>query len=257
MTAVEPAGTQSLPMPRTASELMARSRAHVPHASPYHLRRERLAGLLASSTAPLALLSAPAGSGKTALAVEWAQLLGDTREVVWVSCRSADVDPWADVLRRTGSADGVQPALRSSRWCGAALHERVEQVVEAIGRSPVPWTVFLDGYDLRSAEAAEELDLLLTYAGDALQVVLTTRADPVLPLHRYRLAGALLEVRAAGPGVHRRGGRCAAAGRWRRARPRRPARAQRAAGGAGPPASGSRSRRWPGTRPRASWCRVR
>ena len=90
---------------------------------------------------------------------------------------------------------GLPPA--ASLGVPAGVHERVEQVVEAAGRSPVPWTVFLDGYDLRSAEAAEELDLLLTYAGDALQVVLTTRADPVLPLHRYRLGGALLEVRAA------------------------------------------------------------
>lgn len=195
MTAVE---ARSWPLPRTGSELMARSRSQVPHASPYHLRRERLSELLASSTAPLALLSAPAGSGKTALAVEWAHRLGDTREVVWVSCHSGEVDPWDDVVRRAGGADvsGLLSGSQLRRPTG--VHERVEQVVEAIGRSPAPWTVFLDGYDLRSTEAAEELDLLLTYAGDALQVVLTTRADPVLPLHRYRLAGALLEVRAAG-----------------------------------------------------------
>ena len=255
MTAVEPAETRSLPMPRTASELMARSRAHVPHASPYHLRRERLAGLLASSTAPLALLSAPAGSGKTALAVEWAQRLGDTREVVWVSCRGGDVDPWADVLRRTGSGDGAgllsgHPLVRND------VRDRVEQVVEAVGRSPVPWTVFLDGYDLRSAEAAEELDLLLTYAGDALQVVLTTRADPVLPLHRYRLAGALLEVRAADLAFSdAEAGALLRAGGVELGPDDLHALNERLAGG--PPGSGSRSRRWPGTRPHASWCRVR
>jgi LuxR family maltose regulon positive regulatory protein len=187
MTAVDArAATGSLPSPRTASELMARSRSHVPPAPAHHLSRARLSGLLAASTAPLALLSAPAGSGKTALAVEWAHSLGADREVVWVSCHVGDVDPWADVLRRTGTGD-----------VDGGRHDRVEQVVEAAGRSPVPWTVFLDGYDVRSPEAAEELDLLLTYAGDALQVVLTTRADPVLPLHRYRLSGRLLEVRAA------------------------------------------------------------
>ena len=197
MTVLEPrAATRSLPIPRTASELMARTRSRVPHASPYHLSRERLSGLLASTTAPLVLLSAPAGSGKTALAVEWAHRLGDTREVVWVSCHSGDVDPWADVVRRTGGdvaelLSGAPPRRRGG------FNERVAQVVEAVGRSPVPWTVFLDGYDLCTAEAAEELDLLLMYAGGALQVVLTTRSDPVLPLHRYRLAGALLEVRAA------------------------------------------------------------
>ena len=194
MTAVE---ARSVLLPRTGSELMARSRSRVPPASPRHLPRARLSGLLASSTAPLALLSAPAGSGKTALAVEWAHRLGEAREVVWVSCRAGDVDPWSDVLRRAGGADVASPTSVGPPRRRLVLHDRVEQVVEAIGRSPVPWTVFLDAYDLRSAEAAEELDLLLMYAGDALQVVLTTRADPVLPLHRYRLAGDLLEVRAA------------------------------------------------------------
>jgi LuxR family transcriptional regulator, maltose regulon positive regulatory protein len=74
---------------------------------------------------------------------------------------------------------------------------RIEQLVETAGRSRRPWTVFLDGYEIRSAAVGAELDRLLTYAGNHLQVVLTTRADPVLPLHRYRLAGKLLEVRAA------------------------------------------------------------
>jgi LuxR family maltose regulon positive regulatory protein len=186
MTAVEAGtATQSSPVRSiNASALMTGSRLRVPEVTPYHLTRERLSGLLASSAAPLVLLSAPAGSGKTALAAEWAHRLDGARDVIWVSCHSGDVDPLVDVLHWLGC--GEVPA----RW-------RVERAIEAAGRSVRPWTVFLDGYEVRSAGAGEELDQLLTYAGDELQVVLTTRADPVLPLHRYRLDGRLLEVRAA------------------------------------------------------------
>jgi LuxR family transcriptional regulator, maltose regulon positive regulatory protein len=40
------------------------------------------------------------------------------------------------------------------------------------------------------------LDFLLKNAGAALRLVVASRADPPLPLHRYRLAGELAEIRA-------------------------------------------------------------
>jgi LuxR family transcriptional regulator, maltose regulon positive regulatory protein len=199
MTSVETgaAAHYSPTLRTTASELLVRARLHVPNATQHHLCRERLSGLLASSTAPLVLLSAPAGSGKTALAAEWARRLEGERQALWVSCRSGDIDPWGEVVRGMGGAElpalPRDPSIRRR----TVFPSRVEQVLDAAGRWPLPWTVFLDGYDLRSADAADELDFLVTYAGDELQVVLTTRADPILPLHRYRLGGALLEIRAA------------------------------------------------------------
>ncbi|MDX6326259.1 MAG: LuxR family transcriptional regulator, maltose regulon positive regulatory protein [Nocardioidaceae bacterium] len=198
MAVVHPAAARDFsPESATASDLMARSRLHVPAEMTHHLCRERLSGLLSSSTAPLALLSAPAGSGKTALAAEWAHRLDGERDVVWVTCHGYDVDPWADVLRgmRGGVRPDPEPGGVTPRRGDGRCH--IEEVIETAGASPLPWTVFLDGYELGSLKAGDELDRLLTYAGADLQVVLTTRADPVLPLHRYRLAGDLLEVRAA------------------------------------------------------------
>lgn len=46
-----------------------------------------------------------------------------------------------------------------------------------------------------SAVAAEELDCLIRRSAGLLRLVIATRVDPVLSLHRYRLAGTIAEVR--------------------------------------------------------------
>ena len=38
---------------------------------------------------------------------------------------------------------------------------------------------------------------MLRNAGPGLRLVVSSRADPLLPLHRYRLAGELAEIRAS------------------------------------------------------------
>ena len=54
-----------------------------------------------------------------------------------------------------------------------------------------------DVHMLREPEALKELDFVLRNAGAGLRLVVTSRMDPLLPLHRYRLAGQLTEIRAA------------------------------------------------------------
>ena len=47
-----------------------------------------------------------------------------------------------------------------------------------------------------SRRCCDELDFVLRNVGPGLRVVISARADPLLPLHRYRLAGELAEIRA-------------------------------------------------------------
>jgi LuxR family maltose regulon positive regulatory protein len=63
-------------------------------------------------------------------------------------------------------------------------------------RGPVVWVLDCDEFALPPA-VGEAVHRLIEECPDQLHVVLLTRADPPLPLHRYRLSGTLTEIRAA------------------------------------------------------------
>lgn len=61
-----------------------------------------------------------------------------------------------------------------------------------------PVVLVLDEYDrMTDPEVTEQLEFVLHHAGRGLHLVLVTRTEPLLPLHRYRAAGELTEIRAA------------------------------------------------------------
>ena len=64
-------------------------------------------------------------------------------------------------------------------------------------QDPAVTLVLDDLHMLREPEALKELDFVLRNAGAGLRLVVTSRMDPLLPLHRYRLAGQLAEIRAS------------------------------------------------------------
>jgi LuxR family maltose regulon positive regulatory protein len=59
------------------------------------------------------------------------------------------------------------------------------------------WLLIDDAHELRSAEAQRQLELLLMRGPPELRIVLATRHDLRLGLHRLRLDGELTEIRAA------------------------------------------------------------
>jgi LuxR family transcriptional regulator, maltose regulon positive regulatory protein len=153
---------------------------------------------------PLTLVSAPAGTGKTVLVSAWASRARMQRPVAWVTFEARHevrMEFWSSFtrgLRRCGVTIPLPPVQIGS----ADLDDDyVDAMVSALLRRAEldraePVVVVLDCEASLPAAVAQDLDTVLRGSGGWLRLVVVTRVDPLLPLHRYRLAGSLVEIRA-------------------------------------------------------------
>ena len=149
----------------------------------------------------LTLLSAPAGYGKTTLLAQWAAADAHRTPFAWVSLDSADVDPvrlWAHVIR--GLHD-VHPAVGLSfddlRGGPIAItSDVVPTLVDELHDAPQLVLVLEDWHACSSPANDQSLDLFVSQVAPAVQVVVSSRSDPRLPLARLRAHDKLTELRA-------------------------------------------------------------
>jgi LuxR family maltose regulon positive regulatory protein len=165
------------------------------------LQRPRLLESLdAGVDGPLTLVSAPAGSGKSVLVSAWANGALAGRPVAWVTLEANQQSLsgfWSSlVVGLAGCGVVVRPPSRGTDSVKAG-GGYVDTIVLALLNHAQPVVVILDCQAPISAEVARDLDRVLHRSGDRLRLVVMTRADPLLPLHRYRLAGTVLEIRMA------------------------------------------------------------
>ena len=147
-------------------------------------------------------ISAPAGSGKTVLMRSWIAEAGLTRDAAWVPVDREVRDPrgfWilvADALRGTAAGSAlVRPLTAAPDLDGWAVVERL--LADLAPLEDRLWLMIDDAHVL-DPEVLPQLELLLLRAPQDLRLVLATRHDLRLGLHRLRLEGALTEIRAAG-----------------------------------------------------------
>ncbi|MDC7335762.1 hypothetical protein PQR15_03510 [Streptomyces lydicus] len=106
---------------------------------------------------------------------------------------------WAHVLeafrRRLLLPDGGAGLPRAGDSAGRALLVRFAAALEGLAE---PVVLVVDGLDKAPGrEVAAGLEFLVDHAGPGLRLLLTSRVDPLLPLHRYRAEGRLCELRGA------------------------------------------------------------
>jgi LuxR family maltose regulon positive regulatory protein len=159
--------------------------------------------LQASVQSKLCLLAAPAGFGKTTLLLQWRASVNGGR-VAWVSLDEGDNDPtrfWIYVVEALWTVEPTVGAttLEALRRTSADFYRVVlPSLINAL--HAIDSQVFLvldDLYLVTHPTCYQTLTFLLDHLPVNIHVVLSTRADPPLPLARMRARGELAEIRAA------------------------------------------------------------
>ncbi|MFE5674835.1 LuxR C-terminal-related transcriptional regulator [Streptomyces erythrochromogenes] len=167
-------------------------------------RPELLRRLTAGVQGPLTLINGPAGSGKTVLTAHWAAAGGRApRPPLWLTVEPDDAPGvfWAYVLEalHRGGVElpaGVGRPTRAEGVTQSFLVRLAAGLAESEAARPV--VLVLDQFDTAQPPAMTEgLDFVLRHASGGLRIVLTSRTDSLLPLHRYRAAGEIAEIRHA------------------------------------------------------------
>ena len=166
--------------------------------------RPRLTSLLdTGAEATLTLISAPAGFGKTTVLAAWlARASTEPRTVAFVSLDESDSHASSFWLYVVTALDAAAPGVGASvlpllATGKPATRTLLTAVLNEVGSQPTEVDLILDDYHRADgADVAEGMTFLLEHRPPNLHVVVSTRADPNLPLARLRARGELVEIRA-------------------------------------------------------------
>jgi LuxR family maltose regulon positive regulatory protein len=160
-----------------------------------------------ASGSPVTLVSAPAGFGKTSLLASWLSAgrdeTADEHRAAWVSLDERDHQVrsfWTYVfLALDRAVPGSGAAALTLLQSGQAPVEAVlAGVVNELSVQSGDVTLILDDYHLADGlDVAAGMTFLVDHMPPQMRLVISTRADPALPLSRLRARGELLEIRAS------------------------------------------------------------
>ncbi len=189
--------TAELPGERRATPtVVAATKLTIPRSRRPLLPRHHLSARL-DEDYRLALVSAPAGYGKTAALASWAA--GHRDRLAWLSCDPSDREP-------TRFMSGLLAAI-AARWPGVAddafallerdsatTYDAAVAVANELATIDAPGVVVVDDLHLAAPDPTV-LTAFIDALPDGFRFAAATRSDPPLSLSRLRLRGDLLELR--------------------------------------------------------------
>jgi LuxR family maltose regulon positive regulatory protein len=155
--------------------------------------------LSAAAPGTVTLVCAPAGSGKTVLLRSWAARV--EAAVAWVTVDRGERDTqrfWLHVIDALADAAGddvIERVSPAPDFAGALV---VERLLEQLERLEQPVQLVIDDlHELGSEDALAWLEMLITRWPTQVRILLSTREEPALGLHRLRVGDRLIELRGA------------------------------------------------------------
>ena len=181
------------------------TKLHVPAPRSGLIGRARLIDRLERGLASrLVLVSAPAGFGKTSLLTQWlAAVAGHGHTVCWLALDQSDNRAstfWPHLVAAVetavpGFGAGLLPLLEAG---GSTTEGVLAALVNELDALSDELYLVLDDYHLIDDQGIQEgVTFLLEHLPTHAHLLITTRADPPLPLALLRARGDLVEIRAA------------------------------------------------------------
>jgi len=191
-----------MPDTESTNPLLIRSKLERPPLPGRLVPRPRLLERLhAASAAGVTLIVAPAGYGKTTVALQWLDTFAG--EVAWLSLDRADRD--RDRFARYLVAALGETSGAGFDACRALLEAHARPPWSYFGETLVaeleglsePTVLVLEDYHLIDAPEVHDLvELMVHRSPPSLHIAVMTRVDPPWPLARWRTQGWLNELRA-------------------------------------------------------------
>ncbi len=194
--------TTNAPVSPTAPYIVA-TKLRPPHIPDGLLQRPDLVQRLRTGRErTLTLVCAPAGYGKTTLLAQWAAADANLNAFSWVSLDAMDSDParlWGHVvtaLQHVHGRAGQRSLAAFAAGPKAITETALPLLIEELADCPPVVMVLEDWHTVEGRACEETIDMFVDRAPGAVQVVMSTRHDPPLPIARLRANGDLTEIRA-------------------------------------------------------------
>lgn len=184
-------------------ETLLATKLHIPALHPHALERTTLLDRMdeeLSAGKRLILVCAPAGYGKTTLVCNWLRRLP---EACWLSLAKSDNDLRLFLSYLVAALQRKFPDIGSHAQAildtpqPLPIQEVLASILNDLAQVKSQTILVLDDYQcIHAHQIHEAVSFLIDHFPPNVHLLITSRSDPALPLHRYRSRGQMLEIRA-------------------------------------------------------------